>query len=91
MKFYSHAETPGLGGEVDNPNWRAQWKDKNLYDDNGEVAIKVVKTGASGKYQIDALSGATITSTGVNNLVRFWVGKNGFGKFLKTTKEQGMQ
>ena len=91
LKFYSHAETPGLGGEVDNPNWRAQWQGKNLFDDNGKVAIEVVKTGASGKYQIDALSGATITSTGVNNLVRFWVGKNGFGKFLKTTKEQGIQ
>jgi len=91
LKFYDHAETPGLGGEVDNPSWQAQWKNKNIYNDDGEIAIEIVKSGASGKHQIDALSGATLTSSGVHNLVRFWVGKNGFEKFLKSVKEQGIE
>ncbi|MGB0958106.1 MAG: Na(+)-translocating NADH-quinone reductase subunit C, partial [Litorivicinus sp.] len=41
LTFYSHAETPGLGGEVDNPAWKAQWVGKNVYDD-GEVALRLV-------------------------------------------------
>ena len=87
LKFYAHAETPGLGGEVDNPSWIAQWPNKKIYDNSGKVAISVVKGGASGDYQVDALSGATLTSDGVQNLVRFWVGKDGFGPFLSKVKQ----
>lgn len=72
FKFYDQAETPGLGGEVDNPRWIAQWADKQLFDDNGTITIAVVKGGASGNSQIDALSGATLTSNGVHNLVQYW-------------------
>src|SRR5690606_29338707 len=35
LGFYQHAETPGLGGEVDNPRWRGQWPGKQVYDENG--------------------------------------------------------
>ncbi len=87
LKFYAHAETPGLGGEVDNPNWQAQWPNKKIYDDSGKVAISVVKGGASGEYQVDALSGATLTSDGVNNLVQFWLGDAGFESFLNKVKQ----
>ncbi len=87
LGFYSHAETPGLGGEVDNPSWKALWIGKKVHDVDGNVAIKVVK----GKVvagnpreinQIDGLSGATLTSNGVSNLVRFWLGKQGFATYL---------
>jgi Na+-transporting NADH:ubiquinone oxidoreductase subunit C len=88
LQFYQHAETPGLGGEVDNPTWRAQWPGKELYDANGKLAIEVVKTGASGAHQVDGLAGATLTSRGVNNLVRYWAGKDGFGPFLKNLAEE---
>ena len=91
LQFYDHAETPGLGGEVDNPSWRAQWPGKFLLDDDDELRIQVVKGAASsgpdGKYQVDGLAGATLTSRGVNNLVRFWVGEDGFGPFLKNLRE----
>ncbi len=83
LQFYEHAETPGLGGEVDNPIWRAQWRGKELYDNDGDLEIEVVKTGSSGVHQIDGLAGATLTSRGVHNLVRYWAGENGFGPFLK--------
>jgi len=88
LGFYSHAETPGLGGEVDNPSWKALWKGKNLYDAQGDLAIQVVKgkAAAGDMNSVDGLSGATLTSKGVSNLVQFWVGENGFGKFLATAK-----
>ncbi|MFC3680955.1 Na(+)-translocating NADH-quinone reductase subunit C [Bacterioplanoides pacificum] len=88
LGFYSHAETPGLGGEVDNPSWKALWKGKELYNSKGELAIKVVKgkAAADDENSVDGLSGATLTSKGVSNLVQFWVGENGFGKFLATAK-----
>lgn len=87
LQFYDHAETPGLGGEVDNPNWRAKWPGKRLFDRHGNVKIEVVKSAATegdkASHQIDGLAGATLTSQGVNNLVRYWAGENGFGPFLK--------
>jgi len=93
MGFYEHAETPGLGGEVDNPRWRASWTGKKLFDAEGEIKIDVVKGGVSqnpdvGQYQIDALAGATLTSRGVKNLVDFWVGDLGFGPYLAKLEEQ---
>lgn len=89
--FYDHAETPGLGGEVDNETWKAKWQEKHVYDDQGDVAIRVVKGHAeeNSLYQIDGLSGATLTSVGVTNLVRFWMGDSGFGKFLENLKQGG--
>jgi len=86
--FYDHGETPGLGGEVDNPRWKQIWVGKEIYDNQGDVAIKVVKgQGGDNPHKIDGLSGATLTSKGVSNLVRFWLGENGFGPFLTNLKE----
>ena len=83
LQFYQHAETPGLGAEVDNPKWKAQWKGKKLNNDNGELMITVAKTQKNKEHHIDALAGATLTSNGVDNLVKFWMGESGFKKFLK--------
>lgn len=88
LRFYQHAETPGLGGEVDNPAWRSQWQGKELFDDNGDLAIQIVKSGASGDHEVDGLAGATLTSRGVDNLVRYWVGQDGFGPFLANMTEE---
>lgn len=88
LRFYQHAETPGLGGEVDNPKWRAQWEGKKVFDDQGNVKIRVIRghvgpETAMAEYKVDGLSGATLTSKGVTNLVQYWMGDNGFGPFLK--------
>ncbi|MDC3332945.1 Na(+)-translocating NADH-quinone reductase subunit C [bacterium] len=84
--FYQHAETPGLGGEIDNPNWKALWPGKKVYK-NGDEALALIKgkvnpDHADAAYQIDGLAGATLTSKGVSNLVKFWLGKMGFQPFL---------
>lgn len=85
--FYQHGETPGLGGEVDNPKWKALWSGKTLFDENGALAVEIIKgsvdpQSARATHQVDGLAGATLTSKGVNNLLHFWLGENGFGPFL---------
>jgi len=82
LGFYEHGETPGLGGEISNPRWLAQWPGKRIFDDNDEVAFRVVKGGGSGEHQVDGLAGATLTSRGVENMIEFWLGDLGFGPFL---------
>ena len=84
LTFYSHKETPGLGGEVDNPSWKAQWEGVKLYDESGEPAAMVFKGPApSGdKHSVDGLSGVTITSRGVTNLIRYWASQDGYGPYL---------
>ncbi|MCZ4323530.1 Na(+)-translocating NADH-quinone reductase subunit C [Pseudomonas anguilliseptica] len=87
MGFYQHGETPGLGGEVDNPKWKGQWPGKTLFDEDGKLAVKIVKGGVDAQspkavHQVDGLAGATLTSVGVDNLLKFWLGQNGFGPFI---------
>ncbi|MEE4250083.1 MAG: Na(+)-translocating NADH-quinone reductase subunit C, partial [Alcanivoracaceae bacterium] len=87
LGFYEHAETPGLGGEVDNPKWKGIWPGKKLFNEDGELAISVIKGtvdsgAADAQHKVDGLAGATLTTNGLNNLVRFWMGENGFGPYL---------
>lgn len=81
--YYDQKETPGLGGEVTNPRWKAQWPGKEVYDEDGDVALSVVKGGGQGIHQVDGISGASLTSRGVDNMIEFWMGPMGFGPFLK--------
>lgn len=92
ITYYEQGETPGLGGEVENPQWRAQWEGKKLYDENHEPAIKVVKGGApeGSEHGVDALSGATLTSNGVQHTFDFWLGDMGFGPFLAKVRDGGL-
>ncbi|CAD5377466.1 Na(+)-translocating NADH-quinone reductase subunit C [Pseudomonas sp. OF001] len=85
--FYQHAETPGLGGEVDNPKWKALWRGKTLFDEQGQPNIAIIKGGVDPQspqagHQVDGLAGATLTSKGVHNLLQFWLGRDGFGPFI---------
>jgi Na+-transporting NADH:ubiquinone oxidoreductase subunit C len=106
INFYDQQETPGLGGEVVNPNWRALWKGKKVYAESeqhsadkgsigeasvGEPALSLIKgavdtTRPGSQYQVDGLAGATLTSTGVTNLVRYWMGDEGFAPYLKKVR-----
>jgi Na+-transporting NADH:ubiquinone oxidoreductase subunit C len=95
ITFVEHAETPGLGGEVDNPKWKALWVNKQVYSSDGQTQLKLVKGGVDASkpdavYHVDALSGATLTSNGVTNLIQFWMGDMGFKKFLTKVKAEGI-
>lgn len=92
LGFYEHKETPGLGAEVDNPSWKAQWDGKKLYTEDGKVAITILKGSVDSntpnpQYKVDGLSGATLTSRGVHNLLRFWLGENGYKPFLQNLRQ----
>jgi Na+-transporting NADH:ubiquinone oxidoreductase subunit C len=95
ITFYAHGETPGLGGEIDNPGWKAKWPGRKVFGPDGKVKIKVKKGAAGGiaedPYQVDGLSGATITSNGVSHLLAFWLGDNGFGPYIANLKTAGTQ
>ncbi len=93
INYYDQAETPGLGGEVVNPNWRALWRGKKAYDESGEPALALVKgtvdpNKPGAEYQVDGLAGATLTSVGVSNMIRFWLGRDGFATYLEKVRKQ---
>jgi len=93
LKFYQHAETPGLGGEVDNPNWRNLWRGKVAFNDAGEPVIELVKgtvdaSMPNAEHRIDGLAGATLTARGVENLINFWLGDQGYGPFLARLRNE---
>lgn len=65
------AETPGLGAEIkDNLNFPKQFQGKTIYKDGQFVSVGVIKGGARDKaHEVDAISGATITSRGVHDMM----------------------
>ncbi|MCS2609424.1 Na(+)-translocating NADH-quinone reductase subunit C [Halomonas dongshanensis] len=89
ITYYEHSETPGLGAEVNNPRWQAQWEGKKIYPDEQSLtpAIRVARGSGSGDHQVDGLSGATLTSNGVTNMVQFWLSPEGFGNYLANFRE----
>ncbi|MEQ9208272.1 MAG: NADH:ubiquinone reductase (Na(+)-transporting) subunit C, partial [Pseudomonadales bacterium] len=89
--FFAHKETPGLGGEIDNPNWKQNWVGKEVYE-SGELALEVIKGSVdpdnpNAEHRVDGLAGATLTTRGVDNLIQFWLGEYGFKDFLTNLKE----
>lgn len=89
LGFYEHAETPGLGGEIDNPSWRSSWVGKQIFADgqNEKPALRVIRgavdTSEQGaQHRIDGLAGATLTANGVTYMIQFWLGESGFAPFL---------
>ena len=96
LGFYEHAETPGLGGEVDNPEWKHKWIGKQVYDADNKVIIQVIKGSVGAdtpnpESKVDGLSGATLTSRGVDNMLHYWLSEQGFAKYLRTLRTQGGQ
>ena len=92
LRFYAHAETPGLGDQIDKEAWRAQWAGKLVYADGDEPQIRVTKgvvpAGApDARNMVDGLAGATLTGNGVTYLVQYWTGPHGFGPYLKNFRE----
>ena len=92
LRFYSHAETPGLGDQMDKEAWRAQVVGKVIYGASGEPEIRVIKgpvpDGVAGEeYMLDGLAGATLTGNGITGLLQYWTGSHGFGPYLANYRE----
>ncbi len=91
ISFYEHGETPGLGGEIENPRWQAGWKGKKIYNEADEEVVLIGKKRGDidEVHHIDGLSGATLTTDGVDDLITFWFGEYGFKPFLNQLKLAG--
>ena len=92
LTFYAHGETPGLGGEIENPRWQGLWKGRKVFGPDGKPVISVSK-GQAGSVEadpthVDGLSGATLTSRGVTNLIQFWLGEEGYGPYLDLYRKE---
>lgn len=93
--FYQHGETPGLGGEIENKKWQASWVGKEVLSTDYKPTLDVIKgtveEGMQGAIsKVDGLSGATLTSNGVEASVNYWVSNNGYGKFLAKFRAGGV-
>ena len=86
--FHKQAETPGIGTRILEPEWQAVWVGKKIADEEGHIRIAVTREPASTVYEVDGISGATMTSNGVSNLVRFWMGPDGYGPYLDRLKRE---
>lgn len=82
--YYEQGETAGLGGEVENPLWRAKWEGKKAVSADNELLVKVVKSGLvkDETTQVDGIAGATITSVAVTYALEYWFGEQGYGPSL---------
>ena len=93
LTFYEHKETPGLGGEVDNPRWKALWSGRKAFDIDNQLRIEVIKGRAGSPdtdpYRVDGLAGATMTSRGVTNMLHFWLSEHGFHSYLERLRSRG--
>lgn len=94
ITFYEHAETPGLGDAIVDSGWQASFVDKLAYDDEGQPRITVIKGSVKpespeARYQVDGISGATLTSNGVTRLLHFWLSQQGYGPYLEKLRRTG--
>lgn len=87
LAVYEQGETPGLGARIADAPWQAQWSGKRVFDETGEPVIEVVGAGASGPYQVDGISGATVTGQAVSDMIQFWMGPRGYGPFLERLRD----
>ena len=102
VNFNHESETPGLGAKIVEPEFRSQFEGKHIRNAEGAVvSVAVLKAGkhAEGQEQVDAISGATITSSGVstmlheelvNNYQEFLAGEAGHTAESDPTAEGGL-
>jgi Na+-transporting NADH:ubiquinone oxidoreductase subunit C len=102
VNFNHEGETPGLGAKIVELPFRESFEGKHIRNAEGQVvSVAVLKAGtrAEGQEQVDAISGATITSTGVstmlaeeliNNYVEFLTGEAGPTAESDPTAEGGL-
>jgi Na+-transporting NADH:ubiquinone oxidoreductase subunit C len=87
FSVYEHHETAGLGARIEEPAWRARFEGKRVRDAAGRLRIGVATERidpADAPHLVDGISGASVTSEAVGNLLRYWLGDHGFGPFLRT-------
>jgi Na+-transporting NADH:ubiquinone oxidoreductase subunit C len=93
MTFYEQTETAGLGDQIQNPAWLAKWQGRKVYGAANEVRFRVagsavVEGSPAAQYEVDAMTGATVTADAVTRLIQYWFGPNGYGPFIEQLRLQ---
>lgn len=70
--YFNHeSETAGLGAEIkDSQAWQEKFQGKKIQDEQGNIAIAVVKKVENPVSEVDCVTGATLTSNGVSDMLR---------------------
>ena len=84
--FAHKSETPGLGAEIATVDFQKQFKGKQIFENGKFVSVSVVKGGVQpgNVHGVDAVSGGTITSLGLENMLK--EGLEGYQEFFKNSK-----
>lgn len=91
LVIHRHGETPGIGDRIEDPAWLGAWRGKRLYDADGQLAIRVLRGRRPGSvHEIDLISGASVTSTAVGNMVRYWMGEDAYGPWLRRLRSDAV-
>lgn len=88
--IFDHGETPGIGDRIEDPEWLGQWRGKKLYDGKGRYRFHVDSNPSSGdaRFAVDAITGATITVSGVEKAMADWFGEAGYAPALESLREE---
>lgn len=88
VTFFAPKETPGLGLEIENPSFLAQWPGKRIAEQSGPRPVRVTKPGlCTGEDCVDGISGATITCRGLDKAIS--EGVRIYEPYLKTVRSGG--
>ena len=90
--FYEQAETAGLGDKITDPSWLSKWEGVRLYGNDGGYRFRVAPgpvepASAAADFQVDGISGATVTSSAVSRLMGYWFGPDGYLPFIENLRE----
>lgn len=80
------SETPGLGARIEEPGWQADFAGTRVRDDSGAIRFAVARGPATSEYEVDGITGATRTSNAMTQIVRFWMGPDGYGPFIDAVR-----
>ena len=86
--FGHKGETPGLGAEIETEEFQKQFEGKKIFDESGNfVSVHLIKGGAAPEdlHGVDAVSGGTITSTGVSEMLQRTI--SNYLPYFKTVKD----
>lgn len=89
VNFAHKGETPGLGAEIDTKDFQVKFLNKQIFNEQGQfVSVSVLKGGTANpdsKYEVDGISGGTITSVGVDAMLKDCL--SSYEIFFKSLKE----
>ncbi len=88
LSIYEQGDTPGLGSRITDPSWQSLWSGRQAVASSGDIIITVVRGSATGMNEVDGISGATRSSTGVARLVQFWLGPDGSARSSPTFAQE---